>query len=451
VSLKASVQPLVILGAGPTGLGAAWRLTELGGDFDLYEATADVGGLARSILDERGYTWDLGAHLQFSHYDYFDRLSDELMQGECTSYERSTWVWLSDRFVPYPLQLHLERLPEDLRRRCREGLEQARAGARSRKNFHEWIVSEFGRPLAECFMFPQNTKSWAHPLSEMSCGWIGERVARPDAAKRAAWGPNRTFRYPNTGGSGEMWSRLARRLPSGRLHLQSEVVSIDTRRKRVQFAGGEERDYGALISTIPLDVLVARSDRRDLDQAAQGLVHSAVHVVGLGLRGQPPKHLEDKHWMYFPEDNCLFHRATVLSNYAPHSVPKPGAQWAIMFEISESEHRPIDSSSVLEDAVAGAVATGLVEREDIEHQWVRRAEHGYPTPTLSRDPALDVLLPALEEVGIYSRGRFGAWKYEVSNQDHSLMQGVELVDRLFDSGSEPTLGTPDVVNSKRVG
>ncbi|MEK7751269.1 MAG: amine oxidase, partial [Acidobacteriota bacterium] len=57
-----------------------------------------------------------------------------------------------------------------------------------------------------------------------------------------------------------------------------------------------------------------------------------------------------------------------------------------------------------------------------------------------RDDALGILLPALDELGIFSRGRFGAWKYEVSNQDHALMQGVELVDRLATGSQERTLG-----------
>jgi hypothetical protein len=80
--------------------------------------------------------------------------------------------------------------------------------------------------------------------------------------------------------------------------------------------------------------------------------------------------------------------------------------------------------------------------------WHHREEHGYPTPFRTRDAVLGTVLPGLEARGVYSRGRFGAWKYEVSNQDHSCMQGVELVDRLLGvgDGTEPTLDTPDVVN-----
>ena len=48
-----------------------------------------------------------------------------------------------------------------------------------------------------------------------------------------------------------------------------------------------------------------------------------------------------------------------------------------------------------------------------------------------------------------SRGRFGAWKYEVSDQDHCLAQGVEWVDHVLSGSPETTLQQPDVVNARR--
>src|SRR5262249_7844327 len=45
--------------------------------------------------------------------------------------------------------------------------------------------------------------------------------------------------------------------------------------------------------------------------------------------------------------------------------------------------------------------------------------------------------PFLMSHDIYSRGRFGAWQYEISNMDHSVMQGVEVVNWLL-------LGDPEV-------
>jgi hypothetical protein len=52
---------------------------------------------------------------------------------------------------------------------------------------------------------------------------------------------------------------------------------------------------------------------------------------------------------------------------------------------------------------------------------------------------------------VYSRGRFGAWKYEVSNQDHSLMQGVECVNHLLRGEEELTVRKPETVNRPRAG
>jgi len=118
-----------------------------------------------------------------------------------------------------------------------------------------------------------------------------------------------------------------------------------------------------------------------------------------------------------------------------------------MAEVSESDHKPVDRSALIDSVARGLLATRLIDSaNDIVDVWCYTAEHGYPTPTLARDCALDTLLPTLERRGIFSRGRFGAWKYEVSNQDHSLMQGVELVDRLVEGAEELTVTKPDVVN-----
>jgi hypothetical protein len=59
---------------------------------------------------------------------------------------------------------------------------------------------------------------------------------------------------------------------------------------------------------------------------------------------------------------------------------------------------------------------------------------------------LEDIQPQLEAHGIYSRGRFGAWRYEISNQDHTFMQGTEAVRRILFGVREETLDNAPVVN-----
>ena len=63
----------VILGAGPTGLGAAYRLKQLGyTNFHMHDRLPYLGGLASSFTDSAGFTWDIGVHVMFSLYKYYD-------------------------------------------------------------------------------------------------------------------------------------------------------------------------------------------------------------------------------------------------------------------------------------------------------------------------------------------------------------------------------------------
>src|SRR5579862_6907509 len=163
-------QRVVILGAGPTGLGAAYRLNELGHThFHVYERAAQVGGLATSYRDEQGFTWDIGGHVQFSHYRYFDALMDRALSGQWLSHERESWVWIEGRFVPYPFQNNIRYLRPETRWKCLQGLirlyKQPFQGRP--RNFREWIDATFGAGLADVFMVPYNFKVWAYPGEEM--------------------------------------------------------------------------------------------------------------------------------------------------------------------------------------------------------------------------------------------------------------------------------------------
>lgn len=120
-----------------------------------------------------------------------------------------------------------------------------------------------------------------------------------------------------------------------------------------------------------------------------------------------------------------------------------------MVEVSESALKPVDQATIFEDCVRGLVATSLLQPNDeIVSTYARRFEHGYPTPTLEREGVLKQLLPKLQEKGIYSRGRFGSWRYEVGNQDHSFMLGVEAADHIVNGAAELTLNYPDFVNGR---
>ena len=97
----------------------------------------------------------------------------------------------------------------------------------------------------------------------------------------------------------------------------------------------------------------------------------------------------------------------------------------------------------------GAINSGMMtEGDEIVSTYHRHIEYGYPTPTVERNDSLDEALPFLQSQDVWSRGRFGSWKYEVANQDHSCMIGVEAVDNMLFGAKEITLFHPDIANAR---
>src|SRR5688500_4638149 len=448
---------IVIIGAGPTGLGAGYRLKELGyKNFAIYDRLPYIGGLASSFTDSAGFTWDIGGHVMFSHYKYYDQCFEDLMGSDFQLNMRECWVRMFDSWVPYPFQNNIRHLPKEVTYECLTGLvkAQAKGDHKTAKNFREFIDKVFGDGIAKHFMLPYNFKVWAHPAEMMNKEWIGERVAVLDVDRAIknvvlgtddfGWGPNNQFKFPLYGGTGEFYRRFGPAIGKEHYTLNKKVDFINIAKKEVRFADGEIVKYDVLISAMPLDKLcnevINGEMPREIKRAAAGLRHSGGYMVGIGIKQPCPS---TKSWMYFPEDNCPFYRVTYLSNYSPYMTPDKDTHYSLLCETSYSEFKPVDGKTIVEQTIQGLINAGMIkeeDRKDIVSTWTYHADYSYPTPSVERDQILSQVIPYLESHGIFSRGRFGMWKYEVSNTDHTLMQGVELINRLLLGEAESTIG-----------
>src|ERR1700760_3871291 len=228
----------------------------------------------------------------------------------------------------------------------------------------------------------------------MQCAWLGERVAAPDLKNvtknvilqktAGGWGPNATFRFPARDGTGGIWIAVASTLPKEKTRFgkHGAVEKVDDQAKKVALADGTVVNYKKLVSTMAVDSLVEKLGDAKLVKLSKGLFFSSTHVIGVGIRGARPERIGDKCWLYFPEDNCPFYRATIFSNYSPHnqpdvsvklatqqlgdgskpesSEPKEGPYWSIMLEVSESSMKPVDREKLLAQSIQGLVNTEML-------------------------------------------------------------------------------------------
>ena len=294
------------------------------GEWAIYEREETVGGLARSFRDAQGCTWDIGGHVVFSHYGVFTRLLTDLLGAEGLAGTRA-YLLGAHRGCLGALSLPTEYPPSPaggVRGVLRTGLMTAalQADARPCANFDDYIFRTFGEGIANLFMRPYNRKVWACDPREMAARSANASPCPTRcgcAEYRAGAGRHRLAEFPfpfsahrrhgaYLDGAGGSDCR-------GKIDTGCAAVAVDIAGKCVHFADGTTREDAALISTIPVTELARMSGNDELIAIAEPLVHSATHVIGVGLRGEPSAHLRDKCWMYFPRRRMLLFTASRTS------------------------------------------------------------------------------------------------------------------------------------------
>lgn len=433
--------PVVILGAGLTGLSAAHHLRR--GPFVLVEREDRVGGHARSHR-EQGYTFDKTGHWLHLRDDRSKALLAELFPtapGEppaWLSIERKTKIHSHGVELEYPFQANLHGLPLEVVHECLVGLLDAQAAAArgerwavEPRSFEEYAIARFGRGIARHFFVPYNRKLWGMHPNQLAFDWVRRFVPEPDAAqviagaiglRQTGLGYNAHFQYPRAGGIDVLPEALRARIEArasrgeGELRTSCEVEEIDPTHKRVKLDGADDwLRYDALISTIPLPELIARMPTAPapVREAAAALRWVRWRYLDVATKSPVPV---DWHWVYVPEPRFPFFRVGVYSNAVASMAPAGTS--GLYVELSEREPEP-DLPAIARALVEiGALAAV----DDIRFSRTRDIEYAYVVFDEDHARATQTIMTWLEQVGVRSCGRYGAWIY--NSMEDSVLSGL---------------------------
>jgi len=456
----------LVIGAGPTGLAAALELGEgqARADTLVIEREDRVGGWCRSI-EEGGFTFDHAGHIMFSNDAHVLSLYERLLGANLHWQNREAWIWSKNVYTRYPFQGSLYGLPPEVLKECLIGAIEARFGPLKSSdaaqpqgpdrappaNFEQFIHAVWGSGIARHFAEPYNRKLWTVPLSEMETSWLGGRVPLPDLEQMidgalrptpAPMGPNARFGYPLRGGFQALMDGFLPLL-NAELALKTSVLQVSPSRRVVRLDDGRSIGFDALISTMPLPLLVkACGDEAppEVKAAAGALRYVNVRCVNLGI-GRAD--ISDKHWIYYPEDT-VFHRIFLQGNASPHCNPPGG--FGLICEISYGPDKPLpcDGPALTQRVIADCRRVGIIRDDDpvwVAHQVDMPC--AYVIYDHARAANVALIRDWLAAFGIELAGRYSEWEYY--NSDHAFIAGKRAAQRVREraEAGAPQAGSVD--------
>jgi protoporphyrinogen oxidase len=428
---------ILVVGAGLSGLSLA---RHAGSCCLVIERERGPGGLATTTW-ERGYGFDRTGHLLHLRDASIRRWVTGLLGPELLRLDRMSRIWSHGVYTRYPFQANTFGLPPAVAYECVMGFLEARRGAgRHRpRSFEEFIHRHFGSGFARHFMIPYNTKIWGVHPREMTPAWCDRFVPVPrleDVIAGAVGlggeglGYNARFLYPRKG-IGVLAERIARQVEArATVRYGLGLRSVETRRRLATLSDGSRVRYEALVSTMPLDRLVA-------------LVVDApswLREAGRRLRARPLRYLDvalrvpagtPYHWAYVPDPAVPFYRVGAYSNFSHDLVP-PGCG-SLYVELASP--RPFATGAVRARVVPHLVAMGIIRRpRDIAFVRQRLIPHAYVVYDHAWQRSRDRILGHLVGRSVHSIGRYGNWDY--SAMEDALIAGRETARILEGTSGE---------------
>ncbi|MDT7604096.1 MAG: hypothetical protein QOF61_2093 [Acidobacteriota bacterium] len=454
------LEKVVVLGAGPAGLTAAYELGKAGVAAVVLEKSDSVGGLARTG-NYKGFRFDIGGHRFYTKVRAVEDIWREVLPAEdFLSRQRLSRIYYNKKFFHYPLRASsmLASLG------AREGLLILASYARARlspqhaeETFEQWVTNRFGRRLYEKFFKTYTEKVWGIRCEEITADWAAQRIrglslsvlirdlllGRSSGDRTRAGAVVKTligeFNYPRRG-PGMMWEAMAERIgeQGGEVRLHAGVERIRRGRAGVESVevsrnGRRETVAGAhFISTIPARELI-----RKLDPVAPAKVRAAAEalryrdfltVVLVVNRAE----VFPDNWIYIHDAGVRLGRVQNYKNWSPDMVPDQSKTClGLEYFCFEGDGLwTMSDAALVELGKREIEELGLARAAEIEDGTVVRVPKAYPVYDATYKQSLAVVREFLRSLpNLQLVGRNGMHRY--NNQDHSMLTAMLAAENVL--------------------
>lgn len=414
----------IILGAGISGLGAAYALRQAGQLPIVLEKDDTYGGLCGNFSIQ-GFRFDRFVHFTFAKdervLEIFKSSSPEMLhhQPEAWNIYKRTWI-------KHPAQNNLFPLSAEEKRVIIDDFLKRPKVVGAIHNYEEWLRIQFGDYFAEHFPMVYTRKYWMKEARELRTEWVGQRVYQPSVDEVIAGSKTdqtpvtyytKEMNYPAKGGFKTLLRSLAEHAD---IRYNNRVSVIDVGQKVVKTECGYQYTYDRLISSLPLPMVVGMlTEVPDaVKAAAETLEHTCGYHISIGLK---TKNIPPYLWWYIYDEDILAARAYSPSMKSPDNAPQGCS--SLQMEVYCKENA-FTNEELLAGTVEKIIQMGLIKAEDILFTHIGFEPYANVVFTKPIYESRKLVRDYLSSVGIETIGRFGEWDYLWSDQ--SLLSGLNV-------------------------